>query len=469
MLYGGAAGGGKTDCLTLEATRFINTPGYHALLARRTFPMLQEIIDRTRIYYPAMGGDYKAGEHRWYFPSGAKISMGHCQNDGDEYNYQGKEYQYIGLDEAGQFLPKQILYLFSRCRSTNPTIPKRIRYATNPGGPAHQFLKDRFRIQQYPQGNVTFGELVEFDLGPMKIKEMIHRVFIPAKLIDNPSLLQNDPAYVARLMQLPEIERKRLLEGLWDSFEGQVFIELNKELHGYDPKKVSQPFPPPEWEKFRTFDWGYSSPASVGWWAVDYDGRLWRYREWYIAKRDDQKGAWVGLKMSPAEIARGIKEREKGEKIHPGPADPAIFHPHRHTKDQVIGPPIAEVMASEGVHFLRGDNDRILGKQQVHSRFRVDEAGEPMIKISFDCENWWRTVPDLSENPNKIEDVDTDSEDHSYDETRYACMFRPLKPSVKALEAPRGSFGYERKRYIQAQKYAQRHGTSIVSAYGRIK
>jgi len=343
-----------------------------------------------------------------------------------------------------------------------------MRYASNPGGPAHQFLKDRFRIEQYPLGNVTFGELVQFDLGPVKINEHIYRVFIPAKLIDNPSLLENDPAYVARLMQLPEIERMRLLEGLWDAFEGQVFTELNRDLHGYNPKNLSG-FPPLEWERFRTFDWGYSAPASVGWWAVDYDGRLWRYREWYIAKRDDQKGAWVGLKMSPPEIARGIKERERGEKVNPGPADPAIYHPHRHTKDQVIGPPIAEELSKEGVHFLRGDNDRILGKQQFHLRLRPGDDGEPMIKISFDCENWWRTIPDLHENPNKIEDVDTESEDHAYDETRYACMFRPLRPTIKPLEAQIGSFAYERKKYIQAKRYAESHGTSIVNAYGRVR
>lgn len=316
---------------------------------------------------------------------------------------------------------------------------------------------------------MTFGELVEFDLGSMKIKEHIFRKFIPAKLIDNPSLLKNDPAYVARLMQLPEIERMRLLEGRWDSFEGQVFTELNRELHGYNPKEMAQPFPPPEWERFRSFDWGYSQPGCVGWYAVDYDGRLWRYKEWYIGKRDDQKGAWVGLKMTDSEIARGIREREKGEKINPGPADPSIFHPKRHTKDQIIGPPISETMANEKVFFLRGDNDRILGKQQFHSRLRVGDDGEPMIKVSYDCEHWWRTIPELCENPTKPEDVDSDSEDHAYDETRYACMSRPLRPSVKALQAPVGSFSYERKKYIQARKYAERTGTSIVSAYGRFK
>ncbi len=469
VLYGGAAGGGKTDCLTLEASRFVELPEYHALVARRTYPMLQEVIDRTRKYYPIMGGEYKASEHRWYFPSGARISLGHCQHDGDEYNFQGKEFQFIGLDEAGQFLPKAILYLFSRCRSTNPNIPKRIRYASNPGGPAHQFLKDRFRIEQYPIGGTTFAENVEIDLGPHKIREQITRIFIPAKLIDNPSLIENDPGYVARLMQLPEIERMRLLHGIWDAFEGQAFSELNREVHGYDPLTMFGGNPPPEWERYRSFDWGYSSPGSVQWWAIDYDGRLWLYREWYLGKRDDQKGMWVGLKMSDAEIARGIKEREKGEKINPGPADPSIFNPKRHTKDQAVGPPISEAMANEGIYFMPADNDRVLGKQQFHSRLRVNEDGDPMIKISNECEHWWRTLPQLQEDVRKLEDIDSDSEDHEYDCTRYMCMFRPMRPRIPEQVVPRGSFMDERRRYIAAKNYASRHGVSMNQAYGRVR
>lgn len=467
VLYGGAAGGGKTDCLIVEAARFVSFKNYHGLLARRTFPMLQEVIDRTRKYYPHFGGDYRASEHRWYFPSGAKISLGHCQHDGDEYNYQGKEYQFIGLDEAGQFLPKQILYLFSRNRSTDPTIPKRMRYASNPGGPAHQFLKDRFRIQSFPTGDITFWEEVTVDIGlDKKITERISRVFIPAKLMDNPTLLQNDMAYVARLMQLPEIERMRLLHGIWDTFEGQVFTELNREVHGVEPFEI-----PPEWNKWRSFDWGSSAPFSVGWWACDFDGNLYRYREWYGGKKDDERHTYMGLKMTATEIARGIRDIEnkhEDRNVRPGPADPAIWNKRRDFKTGVIGPAVADEMTAEGIHWIPADNDRIQGKQQFHNRLRLDDNGNPSIKVFNSCEDWWRCMPTMKEHPRNIEDVDDGGEDHIYDESRYFLMFRPMKPTPR-LKDDMGSFQSERRRYIKATQYAKRHGVNMDNAYARVR
>src|SRR3990172_848697 len=119
VLYGGAAGPGKTDCLIAAATRYIEHQDYKGLILRRTFPQLQEIIDRCFQRYPELGGVYRSTEHRWYFPSGATISLGHMQHENDMYNYQGKEFQFIGTDELTHFTEKQYLYMFSRCRSVN--------------------------------------------------------------------------------------------------------------------------------------------------------------------------------------------------------------------------------------------------------------------------------------------------------------------------------------------------------------
>jgi hypothetical protein len=467
VLYGGAAGGGKTDCLIMEAARYINYPKYHALLARRTFPQLQEVIDRTRIYYPEFGGEYKASEHRWYFPNGAKISMGHCQHDGDQYNFQGKEFQFLGLDEAGQFLPKQILYLFSRCR-TAQGIPKRIRYATNPGGPAHSWLKDRFRIGEYPMGGMTFYDEVEVSLGTTHRKERISRCFIPAKLQDNPSLVENDPTYVAMLMQLPEIEKMRLLHGIWDAFEGQVFVELNRDVHGCEPFDV-----PLDWKRYRVFDWGYSAPASVQWWAIDYEGHKYLYREWYIAKKDEQRNSYVGLKLTASEIARGIMEREENERkmgarIMPGPADPSIWNKRRDPKSGIIGPSVSDEMQAEGISWLKADNDRILGKQQVHAHLALDDKGQAQFHVFNDCDHWWRTMFLIHEDAKNIEDVDTEQEDHIYDTTRYFMMFKPIQPRHK-LKSEVGTFAYERKKYIKAKQYAINHGVSMNQAYGMVR
>lgn len=468
VLYGGAAGGGKTDSLIMEAIRYIRHPRYHALIIRRTFTELQEIIDRTRRYYPPMGGDYKASEHRWYFPSGAKVSMGHCQHDGSEYQYQGREFQYIAFDEAGQFLPKQILYLFSRCRSSQG-IKKRIRYATNPGGPAHQFLKDRFCIGEYPMGNKVFHEIVHFEIGGKKHSETITRKFIPAKLDDNPTLANNDPTYRALLTQLPPVERMRLLEGRWDSFEGQVFSELNREVHGCEPFDI-----PPEWTRFRSFDWGYSSPFCVQWWAVDYDRHLYLYREWYGGRKDEARQSYVGLKMTASDIARKIKEIEEqdkriGGRVLPGPADPSIWSKRRDMKTGIVGPSVADEMSAEGVTWLRGDNNRILGKQQVHSRLSLDDHGNPGMHIFNNCEHWWRTMALLKQHPREPEDIDhVNAEDHCYDCSRYALMSRPIRPTVKK-RSDIGSFQWERRRLIRAKVYAIQHGTSINSAYGMVR
>jgi hypothetical protein len=460
VLYGGAAGGGKTDCLIAEATRFVKFPDYRAIIFRRTFPELQEILDRTRGVYPGMGGDYRASEHRWHFPRGATVAMGHMADNGSEYLYQGREYQCIEFDEAGQFLPKQLLYLFSRCRSTNPNIPKRIRYATNPGGPAHQFLKDRFQIGQYPEGGKTFFEEVNVTLpSGDKISEVISRRFVPAKLEDNPSLIKNDPGYVARLMQLPLIERMRLLEGIWDAFEGQAFPDLNKEVHGFDFD------PPPEWERFGAFDWGYSKPWVYGIFAVDYEGRIYLYKMYYGCK---EKETDMGVRMTDTEIARAVRDIEDGEpKIRWRVADPSIWS-RRQAKDGMLGPSPADNMTQDGIVFVKADNNRVNGWQQIHHRLRVDEQdGMPWLFIHKGLSHVWRTLPLMRENTKDPEDLETKNvEDHIADMVRYAVMTRPMKPKV-LKRSDIGSFQYERRKYIRAKAIAQRHGISIVNAYGR--
>ena len=186
----------------------IDRPRYHAVIFRRTFPQLQEVIDRAWQYYPLMGGVYRATEHRWYFPSGAKITLGHMQFEADKYNYQGKEFSYCGWDELTQFTETQYLYLFSRCRSTDPTIPTLFRSTTNPGGIGHIWCKERF-VDVAKPGTTH----IDPETG-------LSRIFIPARIQDNPTLIDNDPAYLSRLRALPEIERKRLMDGDWEVLEG---------------------------------------------------------------------------------------------------------------------------------------------------------------------------------------------------------------------------------------------------------
>ena len=460
VFYGGAAGGGKTDCIIAEALRDVHQSDYKALITRRTFPELEEVMDRCERLYPELGGEYHSGKKRWVFPSGASIRLGHMQRERDKYRYKSDEYQFIGHDEATELSPTQYLYLFSRCRTRNPNIKPRIRAGSNPGGPGHQFIKDRFKIGLLKPGTTIIDPATG-----------LSRVFIPAKLKDNPTLIENDPDYVKRLMQLPEIERMRLLEGMWDAFDGQAFPELNIDVHSMEKYGITPHDIPKEWPRYRTFDWGYSTPFSVGWWAVDFDGRLYRYREWYGAKT---QGENVGSRMSPAEIARGIKDREQGEKVMPGPADPDIWNPRWATmgkgnKFGVIGGSVAEDMQHEGVMWLKADNDHMQGRNQVHKRFELDEEKMPQVLVSVQCTDFWRTMPLLRESDRNPEDIESKNvENHVYDETRYMFMFKPIKPrTIQATDA--GSFQAERRKYIKARQMAARHGIDIAAAYGKIR
>ena len=458
VLFGGAAGPGKTDCLVAALTRDVMIPSYHGLIIRRTFPQLQEIIDRCHKIYPLMGAKYRATDKRWIFPSGAIIDLGHMQHENDKYNYQGKEYHRIGVDELTQFTETQYTYLFSRLRTTDPNINPQIVSSTNPGGIGHYWVKERF-ISNTDAGRTYLDK-----------KTGLARVFIPATIEDNPALFNNDPAYLARLEALPEVEKLRLRHGIWDAFEGQVFTELSTLIHGVEPFEI-----PPDWEKYCVFDWGFAKPFAVGWYAIDYDGIIYKYREWYGCKEGE---ADIGLKLQAWEVARGILDRET-EKIRLRIADPSIWHPRPDSrKAEARGPTIFDDFATEGVYFTKADNDRLHGKQQVHKRLKIEseineETGEiiaeyPSIRIFNNCKEFWRTMPSLQEDSRNPEDIDTTQEDHIYDEFRYMCMARPLTPK-KQYRVPSGSFQAERNKLINARKYAKRHGVSITTAYNRVR
>ena len=457
VLFGGAAGPGKTDCLIMEATRFVSEPDYRAIIFRRTFPQLQEIIDRCWKWYPKLGGEYRATEHRWWFPSGAKIALSHMQHDADKYNHQGKEYHGCFFDELTQFLETQYLYLISRVRGVNPDIPLRMRATTNPGGIGHVWVRERF-VDVAPPGE-TF---IDPESG-------LSRAFVPAKVTDNPAIVENDPGYIRRLEALPHVEKLRLLHGDWKTFEGQVFVELSQRVHGMEPDAL-----PAEWERFMSFDWGYAKPWCALWFAVDYDGVIYLYRELYGCKEDQHD---MGLRQTNAEICRAILDVEK-ERVKYRVADPACWSPTKiRGSNKAHGPSFVEDAANEGLFFLKADNDRLRGKQQCHMRFMLEtetnNKGEvikeyPRFVAFNNCKHWWRTVMQLREDPKNPEDVDTDQEDHLYDTTRYAFMSRPVTP-VRKPDIPQGTFQAERRRLIRARKYSRRHGVSLEVAYSRVR
>ncbi len=473
VLFGGAAGPGKTDCLVAGMTRDTDNPNYHGLILRRTFPQLREIMDRCFSLYPTMGATYKATEKRWEFPRdgngrGAVIDLGSMQHEDDKYNYQGKEFSRVAWDELTQFTRTQYTYIVnSRIRSTDPNINAQSIASTNPGGIGHMWVKERFQPEK--RALKTYRDP----------KTGLTRVFVPATIEDNPTLFENDPLYVARLEALPEIERKRLRHGIWDAFEGQVFTELSQRVHGCEPFEV-----PPEWKRWCVLDWGYAKPFAVAWYAMDFDGVMYRYREWYGCKKEesgDDDGEDKGLRIAAWQVARGIKERENkaGETIKHRVADPSIWHPRPDSrKAEAKGKTIYEDFAGEGVWFMKADNERLHGLQQVHRRLETEpevdeETGEilsdnPQFQCFNDCKGFWRVMPTIYEDPKNPDDVDTDQEDHIYDEFRYMCMARPVAPK-KVSTIPQGSFAAERQRLIRARRYAKRHGCSIEVAYRKVR
>lgn len=420
-LYGGAAGGGKSEALVLEALRQVAVPTYRALILRKTYPELSELVDRAHRYYPAAvpGAQWSEARHEWRFPSGAKIYFGAMQHPNDRFKYQGRAYDYIAFDELTHFTQDEYMYLLSRNRASGSGTRVYMRASANPGGIGHGWVKARFLTPAPPMQ--TIWEPVSLRLPDGTVQETRRsRVFVPSTVFDNQILLQNDPAYAARLAALPEADKRALLYGDWDAFAGQVFCEWRSDAAHYADRRhthVIDPFPVPKhWRIVRGFDFGYSRPFSVGWWAVSPDNILYRIRELYGCTGTPNQG----LRWEPARIAREIRAVEqddpniKGRTVR-GVADPSIF-------DQSRGESVAEMMEREGIFFDPADNARIAGKMQLHHRLAFDANGVPGLYVFHTCNHFIRTVPALVYDTANVEDVNTAMEDHIYDETRYVAM-----------------------------------------------
>lgn len=451
-LYGGAAGGGKSDALVIEALRQVNIPYYKGLILRKTYPQLAELIDKSLNYYPRAfpGAKYNSSAHTWTFPSGAKVRFGSMQYTKDRTSYQGQAYDFIGFDELTHFLWDEYSYLFSRNRPNGPGTRVYVRASANPGGVGHGWVKERFISAAKPM--TTIWEDIEWrDPAGKEHHGRQSRIFVPSSVFDNQALLANDPDYVRRLASMPEAERNALLYGDWDTFSGQVFTEWTNDPDHYQDRRwthVIKPFIVPEaWRVWRSFDWGYSRPFSVGWYAVDHDRRLYRIRELYGCTGTPN----TGVQWEPARVAREIKRIEaedpnlRGRKIF-GVGDPAIW-----ASDGTES--IGALMERERVYFERGDNARIDGKMQVHHRLAFDESGVPMLYVFDTCRHFIRTVPNLVYDETDVEDIDTDGEDHIYDELRYVCMKNPISPRPNAGRKPREYSPLDTDDDIRYDKY----------------
>ena len=427
VLYGGAAGGGKSDAIIVEALRQVDNPNYRALILRKTYPQCRELIIKSlRIYQSAYpDAEYNGSEHYWKFPSGAKIYFGSMPNQLSYLSYQGLSYSYIAFDELTHFTLEEYEYMISRNRADGEGLRVYIRATANPGGIGHGWVKERFITSSPPNVPYTVKSEV-VDKNGKKITLERQRIFIPSSVFDNEALLANDPGYLANLAMLPDSQKKALLYGDWDSYEGQVFTEFKNNPDGYESKlntHVIKPFKIPRtWRRYRTFDFGYSRPFAVQWWAIDYDGRAYLYRQLYGGTNTPNQG----LRWEPRQIARKIREiedeLEAGNTIT-GIADPSIWDESRGKDGTVI-----RMFEEEGVFFEKGKNDRLSGKMQCHYRFAFDDDGRPMAYIFNNCRAFLRTIPALIYDTINVEDVNTACEDHDYDAMRYFFMANPIAP-----------------------------------------
>ncbi len=429
-LYGGAAGGGKSDALIIEALRQVEIPHYKGLILRKTYPELSELVEKSLNYYRRAypGAKYNESRHTWTFPGGAKILFGSMQHPKDRIKYQGRAYDFIGFDELTHFTWDEYSYLFSRNRPNGPGTRVYMRATANPGGVGHGWVKERFITAGEPGKTIWESVKVRFPDGHTE-RRWRSRVCIRASVFDNKKLLENDPTYIERLALLAPADREALLYGDWDRFEGQVFTEWRNDPDRYHDRlstHVIAPFViPSTWQVWCSLDWGYSRPFAVGWYAVDHDRRLYRIRELYGCTDTPN----TGVKWEPSTVARKIREIEaddpnlKGRRIH-RVGDPAIWG-----SDGTES--IGALMERERVYFERGDHARIDGKMQVHHRLAFDDGGIPMLYVFSTCRHFIRTVPNLVYDETNVEDIDTDGEDHIYDELRYVCMKNPIAPQPK--------------------------------------
>jgi hypothetical protein len=428
VVYGGARGGGKSFASLGEFWCHADDwgPAAKGLMLRRSREDLKDTIDVARQMYGA-AAEWKDKEKQFRFQNGAVFHMAYLENDADAMNYQGWSLTRVYVEELTQYAsPTGIFRLFATLRTTSGARCQ-FRATCNPGGPGHHWVKDWI-----------------IDNGPYRpIKDAdtnLIRIFIPAKISDNPALLGNDPNYINRLRASgsPALVRA-WLDGDWNVIEGAFFPEFDPTRHVIPPYQF-----PLHWTRFRSMDWGSATPFSIGWWVVVQEdlihhkrrlpkNAIVRYREWYGAS-----GPNKGLRLPADAVAKEVVRREtdgKGfrEPIAYGIMDPAAFA-------VVSGPSIGETFARQGVYFRRADNSRVStpkrmgGWDQLRWRLKGEQDGDPMIFFVDHCRDAIRTIPMMQHDDNRPEDLDTEGEDHAVDDIRYACMSRPFGTRVEADE-----------------------------------
>ncbi len=361
VLFGGAAGGGKSYGQMVDALLFaLRYAGSKQLILRRTFAELEKSLIRTSLsLFPRELYSFNASTHSGRFKNGSCIDFGYCAGENDVYQYQSAEYDVIRFDELTHFTEGQYVYLISRVRGAN-SFPKQIKSSTNPGGVGHGWVKRRF-IDPAPRGEPFVGD------------DGMRRIFIPSMLDDNGFLCSADPAYRERLLALPERERRALLQGDWDIFEGQYFTEFSHARHVTEPFEI-----PVSWRKYRTIDYGLDRLACL-WIAVSPEGGYYVYREYCESSLTISASAAAILERTP-----------KGEDIYATLAPPDLW-----SRSQESGRSKAELFSEYGLSFTKTSNDRESGWLAV-KELLIGRGGKPGIRFFSTCREIIACLPALT-------------------------------------------------------------------------
>ena len=430
VAFGGARGGGKSWSIRFKAVVLcLKHPGIICMIVRRTYPELmanhvKPLKKMLRCGTKNAVAIYNTSEKEMRFPNGSQILFRYCDTEKDVDRYQGTEVDVLFLDEATQLSEEQITKINACVRGVNE-YPHRTYYTCNPGGQGHGYIKRLFIDRKY-----KVGEYPE------------DYSFIQSLVTDNKALMEIDPDYIKRLEALPPKLRKAWLEGRWDVFEGAFFedfriepdpqacydagITVEEALEEHRYTHVIKPFDiPKNWNIYRSYDFGYGKPFSIGWFAIDEEGCAYQILELYGCTGTPNEGVRWSASQQFDKVVEIEREHPwlKGRRIQ-GVADPSIW-------DGSKGISVAEEADKHRLWFEKGINDRIAGWMQIHERLKFDENGRAMLYIFDNCVNTIRTLPLMMYDKHKPEDLETDlSEDHIADMIRYWCMARPIAPRV---------------------------------------
>lgn len=462
ILYGGAAGGGKSHSIRWDAYQFcLENPGLRAYLFRKTRPQLkQNHLDFIREEIPEELARYAATENCLNFANGSILYFSYCDGEKDVYQYHGAEIHWLGIDEATMFSPFQLNFLRTRVRlggfaekAKQLDYLPRIVYSTNPqGGPGHSYLKRVF-IDQAPPEHRFYDKSSEVKEKRDRYGKIIKKgrkgfisIYIPARMADN-KYLDEDYEGVFEALE-PELARA-LRDGDWDAVTGAALHNLSRDKHQirqFKPMERGVEDRTRGWTHFMSMDWGTARPYSIGWYCVCEggmtlkgrdggndiyvpDGAVIRYAEDYGMDGDKEN---TGTRMPSNIVARRILKLETEWNLPVMDYRVADYQ----MWSQTDGPTPAEKMMRAGVQLRKCQKDRKINYEEVLSRlagsptFRDDGRSEdhPMFYVTSNCTQFWRTIPPLvldTTDPDKGPGITPQQEDHVYDEVSYALRSYP--------------------------------------------